>query len=160
MRRRRLLIAWPLVAAGCGFELRRAQALPFQRIALSGFVPHSPLAAELSGELSHVVRVVAATDRPEVVLHALVDRREKNVVAATPAGQVREVQLRVRFEFRLTEAGGRELVPRLGLVLARDLSTSETFALAKEQEEAQLYAAMQSEIVTLVLQRLARVTRA
>ena len=45
------------------------------------------------------------------------------------------------------------------IVLARDMSYSETFALAKEQEEALLYAAMQSEIVMQVLRRLSAVPK-
>lgn len=159
LRRRFLAAVTPGLLAGCGFELRRAPTLAFERIALSGFAPRSPLAEELAQRLAASVRVVAAAERPDVVMHALVDRREKVVVAATPAGQVREVQLRVRFEFRVADAVGSEWLPRIGLALSRDLSYSETFALAKEQEEAQLYAAMQTEIVTQVLQRLARAGR-
>jgi LPS-assembly lipoprotein len=43
------------------------------------------------------------------------------------------------------------------LLLSRDMSYSESFALAKEQEESQLFRAMQSDIVAQVMQRLARV---
>ena len=146
--------------AGCGFELRRAPDLPFASVALSGFAPRSPLAEELTRELKGSVRVVLPAERPEVVLLAMADRREKSIVAATAAGQVREVQLRVHFEFRLSAPGGRDLLPAATLALSRDMSYSETFALAKEQEEAQLYAAMQTEIVRLVLRRLARSAKA
>jgi LPS-assembly lipoprotein len=41
------------------------------------------------------------------------------------------------------------------LMLSRDLSYSEVLALAKEQEEAELYREMQSDIVAQVLRRLA-----
>ena len=43
------------------------------------------------------------------------------------------------------------------MLLSRDMSTSETFALAKAQEEAQLFAAMQTDVVQQVLRRLSRV---
>ena len=162
MQRRHLLL-WPLallapttgLLAGCGFELRRAPALPFESIALSGFSARSPLAEELKRELSASAKVVAASERPQVVLQVITDRRDKVVVAATTAGQVREVQLRVRFEFRLQSAGGQELLAPINLLLTRDLSYNETAALAKEYEEAQLYGALQSEIVMQVLRRLA-----
>ena len=146
--------------AGCGFELRRVPPLPFNRIALSGLADRSPLGAELREQLGQAVQVVATPAQAEVVLQVLVDRREKSVVASTAAGQVRELQLRTRFEFRLLSPGGRELVPATELMLSRDMSYSETFALAKAQEEAGLYGAMQSDIVQQVLRRLARASLA
>jgi LPS-assembly lipoprotein len=105
------------------------------------------------------VQVVEQLNQAEAVLQALVDRREKSVTASTAAGQVRGIQLRVRFEFRLVTPGGREYIPDTVLQLARDMSYSETFALAKEQEEQQLYAAMQTDIVQLLMRRLAEVKK-
>lgn len=146
-----------LATSGCGFELRGTPDLPFSRIALAGFAPRSPLADELTRTLSRSTEVVPAPERAQVVLHAITDAREKGVVASTAAGQVREVQLRVRLTFRLDTPGGSELIPATELLLTRDISYSETLALAKEYEEAQLYRAMQTDIVAQVLRRLARV---
>lgn len=160
MRRRALLALAPVaVVAGCGFQLRRPPDLPFGRLALSGFAPRSPLADELKRTLAQAVEVVEQVNQAEAVLQSLVDRREKSVTASTAAGQVRGVQLRVRFEFRLVTPGGREYIPDTVLQLARDMSYSETFALAKEQEEQQLYAAMQTDIVQLLMRRLAEVKK-
>lgn len=142
--------------AGCGFELRQTPPLPFARIALIGFAARSPLADELRERLAGTVQVVPTPGQADVVLQALDDRRERSVVASTAAGQVRELQLRVKFEFRLVSPGGRELVGPTELMLSRDMSYSESFALAKGQEEAELYAAMQADIVQQVLRRLAR----
>jgi len=161
MRRRTLLADASLLAlgagllAGCGFELRRAPVLPFQRIQLQGFAARSPLGEALQRELAHSAQVVAASERPEVVLTAVSETRDRAIVAATAAGQLREVQLKQGLVFRLATVGGRELIGNTALLLTRDMSYSETHALAKEQEEAQLYAAMQSEIVMQVLRRLA-----
>ena len=141
---------------GCGFALRQTPPLPFGRIALVGLAERSLLGAELREQLARTVQVLAQPDPAAVVLQVLVDRRERSVVASTAAGQVRELQLRTRFEFRLLAAGGRELIPATELMLSRDMSYSESFALAKAQEEAGLYAAMQSDIVQQVLRRLAR----
>lgn len=144
--------------AGCGFALRQTPELPFGRLRLDGFAERSPLAAELRERLAEArVQTVAAPQQPDVVLQALLDKREKRVVASTAVGQVRELQLRVHFHFRASTPSGRELIPATELMLSRDLSYSETFALAKAQEEAELFAAMQSDIVQQVLRRLARI---
>ncbi len=140
--------------SACGFALRRPPALPFKRIALSGFAARSPLADELRRTLSATVQVVEAPSQAEVLLVALLDTREKTVVASTAAGQVREVQLRVKFNFRAQTPGARVLVPTAELLLTRDMSYNETQALAKEQEEARLYGEMQSDVVSQVLRRL------
>ena len=142
---------------GCGFALRQPPRLSFARIALAGFAPASPLAQELRLQLSQRVAVVAAPADAEVVLRALDDARERSIVASTSAAQVRELQLRLKFVFRAETPSGRELIPRAELLLARDLSYRETAALAKEHEERELYAEMQSEMVAQVLRRLAAV---
>ncbi|MBL0090721.1 MAG: hypothetical protein IPP44_30160 [Ideonella sp.] len=161
MRRRRLIAAaTPLglcmgLMAGCGFELRRAPVLPFGRIQLLGFATRSPLAEALKRELAQSTSVVTAAERPEVLLFAVSETRDRAVVAATAGGQLREVQLKQGLVFRLATAAGRELIGNTPILLTRDMSYNETQALAKEQEEAQLIAAMQSEIVMQVLRRLA-----
>ncbi len=146
-----------IVLGGCGWQLRGAADLPFSRIALEGFAPRSPLAEELKRTLEQNAAVVSDPAQAQVVLHALTDRRERGVVASTTAAQVREVQLRVRLEFRLATPSGRELIPATELLLTRDMSYSETVALAKEYEEAQLLRAMQSDIVSQLMRRLERV---
>jgi len=145
--------------AGCGFELRRAPELRFRTIALSGFKINSPLAEELRLNInqSPTTVVVEAASQAQVVLESISDARERSVVASTAAGQVRELQLRTRFNFRLRTPAGRELIPATELLLSRDMSYSESVALAKEQEEALLYRTMQSDIVAQVMRRLAAV---
>ena len=164
---RRRLVATALLGAatagtglaGCGFALRRSPELRFRTIALRGFVPHSLLADELRRDInaSQTTLVVDAPAQAQVVLEALTDARERSVVASTSAAQVRELQLRARLRFRLLRRDGSELIAPTEIVLTRDMSYSETAALAKEQEEALLYRAMQSDIVAQVLRRLAAV---
>lgn len=145
--------------AGCGFELRRAPELRFRTIALNGFAPRSPLAEELTQNInaSRTTLVVDAPAQAQVVFDAIADARERSVVASTAAGQVRELQLRARLNFRLRTPAGRELIPPTEILLSRDMSYSETVALAKEQEEAFLFRSMQSDIVAQVMRRLAAV---
>ncbi len=157
---RRLLLLGAAALAGCGFELRRAPELRFRTLALTGFAPRSPIADELrrSVNASQTTIVVDAPAQAQVVLHAIADTRDRSVVASTAAGQVRELQLRARLEFRLGTPAGKELIPATEILLSRDLSYSETNALAKQQEEAFLFRAMQSDIVAQVMRRLAAVT--
>ena len=159
MRRRSLLLSVSAsVLPACGFELRRAPALPFRSLALVGFAPTSPLAGVLRQQLAAIdLLLVEEPARAEVVLEALSDAREKSVVASTAAGQVRELQLRVRLRFRLSTPAGRLLLPADELLLTRDMSYNETLALAKAQEEALLYRAMEDDIVAQVLRRLAAI---
>ncbi len=162
-RRAWLSGALALVASGlgaCGFELRRAPALAFRTVQLKGFAERSPLADELRLQInaSETTRVVDAAAAAQAVLEMITDTRERSVVASTAAGQVREVRLRARFDFRLKTPDGRVLVPPREILLSRDMSYSETIALAKEQEEAALFRAMQSDIVNQVMRRLAAVT--
>ncbi|WP_326534785.1 LPS-assembly lipoprotein LptE [Pseudorhodoferax sp.] len=144
-----------LLLAGCGFQLRGSQPLAFRSIALTGFAPRSPLAEELRAALARQVTVEADPARAELVLQALADARERSVVATTAAAQVRELQLRLRLRWRTHTPAGREVSPPVDLVQARDMSYSETLALAKQHEEADLYREMQSDVVAQVLRRLA-----
>lgn len=145
--------------AGCGFELQRPPDLHFKTIQLTGFPARSPLAAELKRNIdeSTTTKVVDALKDAEVVLQALADEREKSVVVTTAADQVRQYELRSRFRFQLRTASGKELVPASEILLKRQMTYTESAALAKEQEEAFLYRSMQSDLVSQVLRRLASV---
>ena len=161
LARRRFTIAGAAALAGCGFQLRRAEPLPMRSIALVGFKPDSPLQLALQRELERAG--VALRENPsqaEAVFDVLADAREKTVAASTAFGQVRELQLRVRLRFRLATPGGRLLLPASDLLLTRDMSYSETAALSKQQEETMLYRAMDEDIVSQVLRRLASVKMA
>lgn len=153
------LAAVPL--AGCGFQLRGAQELKFRTVQLTGFKPYSPLEKELRRAInaSKTTLVVDSGGEAQAVLEAVTDRRERNVVATTSAGQVRQISLRVRFSFKLrAPSSDRELIGLTELLLGRDISYNESEALAKEQEEALLYREMQTDIVSQTMRRLAAVS--
>jgi LPS-assembly lipoprotein len=145
--------------SACGFELRRPPELRFKTIQLTGFPARSPLAADLkrSIDASTTTRVVESAKDAEVVLQSLAEERQKSTVAVTAANQIREFELRLRFQFSLRTVAGKELIPSSEILLKRDLTYTESAALAKEQEEAFLYRAMQTDIVSQVLRRLASV---
>ena len=87
----------------------------------------------------------------------LIDRREKVVVGLNATGQVREFQLRTRFRFKLRTPQGKELIPETEMLQQRDISFTESAALAKEAEETLLYRDMQTDIVQQLMRRLAAV---
>lgn len=155
-----LALGLTAVLSGCGFALRTAPRYAFQSLRIDGR-QDTPVVRELRAALDAAGLVVSgaqpASDRAQVVLTVLSDQREKSVVGLTAAGQVRELQLRNRFKFRLTTPAGLALLPDTELLLARDISYTETAALAKEAEEAMLYRDMQSDIVQQVMRRLAAV---
>jgi LPS-assembly lipoprotein len=155
--RRALLGGIALALAGCGFELRRAPELRFKTIALTGFKARSPVADELRTSLatSTTTVVVDSPAEAQVVLQALDEVSDKSVVASTSAAQVRDYQLRARFNFVLRNSAGKELIPATEILQTRDLSYSESVALAKEQEEGFLFRAMQRDIAAQVVRRLA-----
>ena len=144
--------------AGCGFELRHEPVLAFQTFALTGFPPESPLAAGLKRQIKRTpVQLLDDPARAQVVLEALREYRDRTVVASTSVGQVREWQLRLQFDYMIRTAAGELLVPKVELRLTRDMNFTETAALAKEQEAANLYGAMQSDAIAQVMRRLAAV---
>lgn len=161
MVRRRTLLALggaTLAAAGCGFRLVEPPHFGFRSIALVGFAPESPLRDALARALAGQVQVVASPAQADVVLQAQVDRRERSAVATTAAGQVRELQLRLLATVRADTPAGRALMPPVALRLVRELNTTETAALAKAAEEADLFREMQDDVVNQLLRRLAALT--
>ena len=155
MMKRRAALLSLLALSACGFELRKEPELHFKTVALTGFVPNSQLAAELRRQLVRSgVQVLEDLGRAEVIIEAQRDQREKVVVVSTSAGQVREYELRLHLDYLLRRPDGELLLQRVELTLTREMTFTETQALAKEQEEASLYRSMQSDVVHQVLRRL------
>ncbi|MBS4037243.1 MAG: hypothetical protein KGZ46_03785 [Hydrogenophaga sp.] len=168
--RRSLLLAVPaLLLAGCGFRLRQAPRFDFASLRIAG-LEGNPVAVELRRELRiNGLRAVNGADPvpppvdgvpapgPEVVLTVLTDQYERAAVGQTAAGQIRELQLRTRFRFRLRTADGRDLIEDTEILIERELSFNETVVLSKAAEETRLFADMTSDIVQQVVRRLATV---
>ena len=150
-----------LATAGCGFQLRGATPLPYRTL----HITHPPAASATVADLRRLLRVSGDTrlvDRPqdaEAVLQVLSEVREKEIVGFSSTGRPREYQLRLRFAFRLAEPDETERIPYTEIVLRRDITTTDTQLVAKEQEEALLYRDMQSDVVQQLLRRIAAVRR-
>ncbi len=150
-----LLACAALTLAGCGFKLRGQQEFPFDTI-------NVPQATPLGIELQR--NIAAASDRTQVVpsaadadavLTVLTEQQEKVILSLNTQGRVREFQLRYRVVYRVSTPKGLEFVPPTSVVLTRDITFNDQ-VLAKETEEAQLYAEMRSDMVQQIIRRLAR----
>ena len=156
--------------SGCGFALRQAPKFAFESVQVTGFENTGVSRALQQAMVSSGMRVVTSTATPQtpaapgqavvppdVVLHVTLDRHERVVSGQTDTGQVRELTLRARFRFRLATPRGKLLIEDTELLLERDISFSETVALAKAAEENLMFRDMDGDIVQQVLRRLAAV---
>ncbi len=170
-RRAVLLLGGVTLLAGCGFKLRQPPKLGFETIRSPGNFA-TPVARELLRALEQAGARVLPPEPPrqpglpapesepvDVVLDVLTDQRERAVVGITATGQVRELQLRTRFRFRLRSGEGADLIEDSELLQTRDISFTETAVLGKEAEEALMYKDMQTDIVQQVLRRLGAIRR-
>ena len=150
--------------AGCGFKLRGVPEFAFRTLYIA-----APSGSSLARELRRTLQAAggqltlltepAQLPQAQAVLDLLQEQQERNVVGLTASGQVRELQLRLRIKFKLRTPAGDELIPETELLQQRDISYSETIALAKEAEEALLYRSMQTDLVQQLTRRLAAVQR-
>lgn len=149
-----------LALGGCGFQLRQAPDFAFRSIYVATG-EGSTLGTELKRTMAvnGKVQVLAAAQATtaDVVLDVVREQRERVVVGLNASGQVRELQLRIRFIFKLRGRDGKELIASTEILQQRDISFSETAVLAKEAEEALLYRNMQTDIVQQLMRRLAAV---
>ena len=153
-----LILVLGLLVAGCGFQLRGAQPLPFSSLHVA-----TQETSELGAILKRNIRAMALTrlvDTPQeaqAVFTVIGEAREKNILSLSGTGRVREFQLRYRLAYRVHDSQGREFAPPTEIVLVRDISFSDERVLAKEQEESLLYRDMQNDMAQQVLRRLASI---
>lgn len=173
MRGRRLVTLVVVASMGltaCGFQLRATPRMSFKTIQLTGFASNSPLASELARAIENTgVDVVdssleatraassATVPATHLVLEALRDNRDQVVASTTAYGQVRDMQARTQFRYRILRGDGSELMPPTSLELANTLTFNEKDALAKADETDGLQRAMQTDIVQQVIRRLSAI---
>jgi LPS-assembly lipoprotein len=148
--------------AACGFKLRGSTAFSYAFQSLfSGFIPTSALGQEFKRQATtqglQVLDAAADANKAQVVLRVHQELRERAAVGVGVAGQVNALQLRLRFKFSLFTTQGKTLLDEVELYQQRELSYSESAALAKEAEEQLLYSDMQVDMVQQLLRRLAAV---
>ena len=145
------------VLAGCGFQLRQAPHFAFNTIHL-GTAANSPIGLSLRRQLegSKQVRVTGVSEA-QVMLDVIQEQRERVVVGLNANGEVREVQIRSRFKFRVRSHDEQELVPETELLREMDVSYAEAQALAKDAEIDMLFRSMEQDAVQQIMRRLAMI---
>ncbi|MDB5731129.1 MAG: lipopolysaccharide-assembly family protein, partial [Variovorax sp.] len=109
--------------AGCGFELRKPPVFAFKTIVVPGdsnIVRMLRRSLPLGGNLQ--VLPLERRNQAEAVLDILAETQERVVLSTNAAGQLRELQLRLRVTFRLSTPGGKELLAPTELLQYRDIT--------------------------------------
>lgn len=161
MRKRTLLSLMALapVLSACGFRLRGAPSFPFKTLYVQA-PAGSPFTREVLRNLAtaggnlQVMLPPSKAEDADAILYLLGERRERVVLAKTVSGQVREVELRLLTRFKLVDKQGRTWIEDAEMSQKREMSYSESLALAKDEEEAALYRHMYSDLAQQLLRRL------
>lgn len=151
---------WPalvlvLLLSACGFQLRGAYSLPFDKLYID-----LPEASELHALLKRSIaagsnaRVVSAQQDVQAILLVLGDVPAKDILSLSATARAREYQLVRTFTFRVVDAKGRDWLPQNQIVIRRDISFNDDLVLSKESEEALLWRDIQSDLVQQILRRL------
>lgn len=151
-----VLLSAALLLSGCGFRLRGEATLPFESIYVQGATA-SPFTIQLKRSITAGTQA-RITDKPEdaqVVLQIMNEQQEKEILALSGGGRVREFYLRYRVTYRLTDSKRTtEYIAPSEIVLRRELTYSDAEALAKESEEMLLFRDMQTDAARQLLFRL------
>jgi LPS-assembly lipoprotein len=147
-----------LAPAGCGFQLRGTEKLPFETIYVN-----TPANSQLGATLGRQIRTgtdtrtVQQAAAANAVLEILGEVRDREILTLNAQGRAVEYKLIYRLRFRLHDGKGREYIAPTELRAQRDISINDAQVLAKESEEALLYRDMQTDLVQQLLRRIAAV---
>lgn len=143
---------------GCGFHLRGATSLPLQTVFIEQ--TNAPVAA---ADIARAIRTGTSTrvieDRAaaQAALQLSNETTEKRILSLNEAGRVRAFEIFYRVTFRLHDGKEKDLLPLQQLELRREFTYNDQQILAKEAEEALLYANMRSDAVQQIIRRISAV---
>ncbi|MCX7171123.1 MAG: LPS assembly lipoprotein LptE [Proteobacteria bacterium] len=149
-------LALILLVSACGFQLRGAYPLPFDKLYIA-----LPETTELHAQLKRSVaassnaRIVDSQKDAQATLLIPSDSSTKNILSLSATGRAREFQLVRIFSFRLVDGKGRDWLPPSQIVVRRDITFTDDLVLSKEAEEALLWRDIQNDLVQQILRRLA-----
>jgi LPS-assembly lipoprotein len=148
-----------LLLAGCGFQLRGTADLPFETLYLPpASTPGIALDLKRNIQAGTHTQVVHDLKTAQAVLEFTQELRDRLILSLAATGRVREYQLRYQVSFRVHDGKGGEFVPVSTMRLTRDITYADSDVLSKEAEEQLLYRDMQSDMVQLIMRRLAAAT--
>ena len=156
MNRRLFLAALPAVlAAGCGFQLRRLDGMPFASLYIDA-PGGSAVAQQIRSMLNadKKTRLVERADEADAVLKLTVEKRTKTILSLSGGGQVTEYQLALHLSYSVSSKDGRILASTENIELNRSLTYDASKVLAKGAEEQLLYRDMEDNAALRIMRRL------
>jgi LPS-assembly lipoprotein len=150
----------------CGFQLRGAAAYPFTSVHVQ-----APVTAALGGAAAPVVpdviegltnsgiQVKTKIEDADFSIRFLQVTFDKRVLSLSGSGRAREFELEYRIRYEFVDSRQRLWGEPGEITIRRDVSYSESQALAKEVEEKQLIRDMQIDGSIQILRRLQAVKR-
>jgi LPS-assembly lipoprotein len=154
------LLMLTLLLSACGFHLRghhqQDVKLAFQSVYIKS-ASETSFVADLRNAL--IFNKVTVSERPEtgvLTLEIISESTDKQILAMSSAGKIREFQLQYRVKLRAYDVQLLNWLPEEEIVLVRTLTFDDAQVLAKEQEEALLYKDMRADAVMQALRRLSR----
>lgn len=143
-----------LLMSGCGFKIRGFDlGIPFKTVAIQG---ENGVANEIRQMLygQPKVKIVLKPVEAEAVLVIMSQTVDRIVVAFSSSGRPREIQLRMRVSYRVTDGFAVELSSPQELMQTRDISVSESEALSVTTAENFMINDMQRDLAQQIIRRL------
>ncbi|MEW6120053.1 MAG: LPS assembly lipoprotein LptE [Pseudomonadota bacterium] len=154
-RRLFLALAPALLAAGCGFQLRRFDGVAFASLYIDA-PPGNAVAQRLRSLLAAGgrTRLAATAGEADAVLRLTQDTRSKTILSLSGAGRVTEYRLGLQVGYSVVGRDERVLAEAETIELTRDLTYDDSQLLAKGAEEDLLYRDMDENAAMRILRRL------
>jgi len=131
-------------------------SFPFGSLYLKSAAP-TPFISDLQNSLElYKVKLTTTAAEADLTLDIVYEASDKQILALSGSGQVREFQLRYRVSIRAYDKQMKDWLPPDEISLQRSLTYDDAQILAKEQEESLLYRDMRSDAVQQVMRRLSR----
>ena len=156
MNRRFFLAALPAaLLAGCGFQLRRHDGIPFASLYVD-----APSDGGTAQRIRNILisnrntRLAATAGDAEAVLKLGQEDRSKAILSLSGAGRVTEYRLGLRLTYSVSSRDGRILAEPETIELVRDMTYDDSLLLAKGAEEQLLYRDMDDSAAKQIVRRL------
>jgi LPS-assembly lipoprotein len=141
--------------AGCGFQLRRLDGIPFASLYVDA-PPDSEVAQRIRNALTSNknTRLTATAGEAEAVLQVGQEDRSKIILSLSGAGRVTEYRLGLKLTYSVKGKDGRSLAAAETIELVRDMTYDDSQLLAKSYEERLLYRDMEDTAAQRILRRM------
>jgi len=156
MKRRLFLALIPVaLAAGCGFQLRRHEGLPFASLYIDA-PAGSTVAQRLRSMLAsdETTKLTETAGEAEAVLRITEETHNRSILTLTGGGRVSEYLLSLKISYVVNAQDGRVLVAPEHFELNRSMTFDDSLLLAKSAEEQLLFRDMDSNAALRIVRRM------